>query len=101
MMIYITGKEHFNAVHRMYREEWSEEKNAEPHGKCANPNWHGHKNNLFITAKGQVTHATGYLIDLKDLKVIINEYVIEKLDHKHINKDVPFMAGKECSAELI
>ena len=68
MMIYITRKEHFNAAHRMYREEWSEEKNFEVFGKCANPNWHGHNYNLFVTVKGEVTHATGYLIDLKDLK---------------------------------
>jgi 6-pyruvoyltetrahydropterin/6-carboxytetrahydropterin synthase len=85
----------------MYREEWSEEKNAEVFGKCANPNWHGHNYNLFITVKGEVTNATGYLIDLKDLKVIINEYVIEKLDHKNINKDVPFMTGKMASTELL
>jgi len=72
MMIHITRKEHFNAAHRMYREEWSEEKNAEVFGKCANPNWHGHNYNLF-----------------------------EKLDHKNINKDVPFMAGKMASTELL
>ena len=101
MMIYITRKEHFNAAHRMYREEWSEEKNAEVFGKCANPHWHGHNYNLFVTVKGEVTHATGYLIDLKDLKVIINEYVIEKLDHKNINLDVPFMQGKMASTELL
>ena len=101
MMIYITRKEHFNAAHRMYREEWSAEKNAEVFGKCANPNWHGHNYNLFVTVKGEVTHATGYLIDLKELKIIINDYVIEKLDHKNINKDVDFMAGKMASTELL
>src|SRR3978361_1878867 len=101
MMIYITRKEHFNAAHRMYREEWSEEKNAEVFGKCANPNWHGHNYNLFVTVKGQVTHATGYLIDLKELKVIINEYVIEHLDNKNINKDVDFMKGIMASTEFV
>jgi len=101
MMIYITRREHFNAAHRMYCEEWSEEKNAEVFGKCANPNWHGHNYNLFVTVKGEITHATGYLIDLKDLKVIINDYVIEKLDHKNLNKDVDFMAGKMASTELL
>jgi 6-pyruvoyltetrahydropterin/6-carboxytetrahydropterin synthase len=101
MMIYITRREHFNAAHRMYREEWSEEKNAEVFGKCANPNWHGHNYNLFVTVKGEITHATGYLIDLKDLKVIINDYVIEKLDHKNLNKDVDFMAGKMAATELL
>jgi 6-pyruvoyltetrahydropterin/6-carboxytetrahydropterin synthase len=101
MMIHITRKEHFNAAHRMYREEWSAEKNQEVFGKCANPNWHGHNYNLFVTVKGEVTHATGYLIDLKELKEIIHEYVIEKLDHKNINLDVPFMAGKMASTELL
>jgi len=101
MMIYITRREHFNAAHRMYREEWSEEKNAEVFGKCANPNWHGHNYNLFVTVKGEISHATGYLIDLKDLKVIINDYVIEKLDHKNLNKDVDFMQGKMASTELL
>ena len=85
----------------MYREEWSEEKNAEVFRKCANPHWHGHNYNLFVTVKCDVTHETGYLIDLKLLKTIINEYVIEKLDHKNINLDVPFMAGKMASTELL
>jgi 6-pyruvoyltetrahydropterin/6-carboxytetrahydropterin synthase len=85
----------------MYREEWSAEKNAEVFGKCANPNWHGHNYNLFVTVKGEVTQATGYLIDLKELKVIINDRVIEKLDHKNINMDVDFMAGKMASTELL
>jgi 6-pyruvoyltetrahydropterin/6-carboxytetrahydropterin synthase len=101
MMIYVTRKEHFNAAHRMYREEWSEQKNFEVFGKCANPNWHGHNYYLHVTVKGHVTHATGYLIDLKDLKVIINEHVIEKLDHKNLNKDVDFMQGKMASTELL
>ena len=101
MMIYITRKEHFNAAHRMYREEWSAEKNKEVFGKCANPNWHGHNYNLFVTVKGEITQATGYLMDLKELKVIINERVIEKLDHMNINIDVEFMAGKMASTELL
>jgi len=101
IMIYITRKEHFNAAHRMYREEWSEEKNKEVFGKCANPNWHGHNYDLFVTIKGEIKFATGYLMDLKDLKVIINDYVIEKVDHSNINKDVDFMAGKMASTELL
>ena len=98
-MIHITRREHFNAAHRMYREEWSAEKNAEVFGKCANPNWHGHNYNLFVTVKGQITHATGYLMDLKELKEIIHEYVIDKLDHKNLNLDVDFMKGKLASTE--
>ena len=100
-MIHVTRKEHFNAAHKMYRDEWSAEKNIEMFGKCANPNWHGHNYNLFVTVKGEITHATGYLIDLKELKVIINEHVIEKLDHKNINLDVDFMKGMMASTELL
>ena len=85
----------------MYRDEWSAEKNQEMFGKCANPNWHGHNYNLLVTIKGEVTQETGYLMDLKDLKVIINDYVIEKLDHKNINLDVDFMKGKMASTELL
>ena len=100
-MIYVTRREHFNAAHRVYNPKWSVKKNFEVFGVCANPNWHGHNYNLFVTVKGEVTHATGYLIDLKDLKVIINERVIEKLDHMNINKDVEFMKGKMASTELL
>ena len=85
----------------MYRDEWSAEQNQEVFGKCANPNWHGHNYNLLVTIKGEVTQETGYLMDLKDLKVIINNYVIEKLDHKNINLDVDFMKGKMASTELL
>src|ERR1700710_2106356 len=101
MTIYISRKEHFNAAHQMYREEWSAEKNLEVFGKCANPNWHGHNYTLLVTIKGQVNDADGYLFDLKELKTIINKYVIEKLDHKNLNLDVDFMAGKMATTELL
>jgi 6-pyruvoyltetrahydropterin/6-carboxytetrahydropterin synthase len=101
MMIYITRREHFNAAHRMYRDEWSAEKNKEVFGKCANPNWHGHNYNLFVTVKGEVSYETGYLIDLKELKEIINQHVVDKLDHMNLNKDVDFMAGKMASTEIL
>src|SRR5476651_2177033 len=101
MMIYITRREHFNAAHRMYREEWSAEKNTEVFGKCTNANWHGHNYNLFVTLKGEVTYESGYLMDIKKLKVIINDYVIEKIDHKNLNLDVDFMQGKMATTELL
>lgn len=101
MMIYITRKEHFNAAHKMYRADWTEEKNHAMFGKCANKNWHGHNYNLFVTVKGEVSYETGYLIDLKELKVIINDYVVEKLDHMNINLDVDFMQGKMASTEIL
>ncbi len=101
MIIHVTRRETFNAAHRMYREEWSAEKNEEIFGKCSNPNWHGHNYSLFVTVKGEVSYATGYLIDLKQLKVIIHDHVIEKLDHKNLNLDVDFMKGKMATTELL
>ena len=101
MLVYITRKENFNAAHRMFREEWSAEKNLEVFGKCANPHYHGHNYTLLVTVKGQVDASTPYLIDLKLLKVIINEQVIEKLDHKNLNLDVDFMQGKMATTELL
>ena len=98
-MIYVTRKEHFNAAHKLWRAEWSDEKNSEVFGKCANPNWHGHNYNMFVTVKGEPNADTGFVVDLKLLSTIIKETIIDKLDHKNINMDVPFMNNKMCSTE--
>lgn len=98
-MIYITRKEHFNAAHRLFRSEYSDEKNLEVFGKCSNPNWHGHNYELFVTVKGEIDPETGFLINLKELSRIINELVVNKLDHKNVNLEVDFMAGKLASSE--
>jgi 6-pyruvoyltetrahydropterin/6-carboxytetrahydropterin synthase len=98
-MLYITRKERFNAAHKLYREEWSNEKNMEVFGKCSNPNWHGHNYDLFVTVKGPVQPETGFVIDLKFLSNLIKERVIDKLDHMNINIDVDFMQGKMASTE--
>lgn len=100
-MVYITRRERFNAAHKLFREEWSTEKNLEVFGKCANPNWHGHNYELFVTVKGEVDPQTGYVLDLKILKDIILKYVVAKLDHKNVNLDVDFMSGKMASTEVI
>lgn len=100
-MIYITRREQFNAAHKLFREEWSEEKNLEVFGKCSNPNWHGHNYELFVTVKGEINPETGFLIDLKTLKEIIRTHVIDKLDHKNVNLDVDFMKGKMASTEVL
>jgi 6-pyruvoyltetrahydropterin/6-carboxytetrahydropterin synthase len=97
--IYITRRETFNAAHRLRREDWSETKNEEVFGKCSNKNWHGHNFDLFVTVKGIPSDETGFVINLKDLGQIIKENVIEKVDHKNINLDVPFMKGKMSSTE--
>jgi len=98
-MIYITRKEHFNAAHRLFRSDYSDEKNLEIFGKCSNPNWHGHNYELFVTVKGEVDPETGFLINLKELSRIINEFVLVKLDHRNVNLEVDFMSGKLASAE--
>jgi len=98
-MIYITRREHFNAAHRLFRSDYSDEQNLQVFGKCSNPNWHGHNYTLFVTVSGEVDAATGFLVNLKDLSVIIDQNVIEKLDHRNINLEVDFMKGKLASTE--
>ncbi|MFW6019368.1 MAG: 6-pyruvoyl trahydropterin synthase family protein [Bacteroidales bacterium] len=101
MKMHITRKERFNAAHRLYREDYSDEKNLEVFGKCSNPNWHGHNYDLYVTVAGEVNPETGFVINLKQLSKIIREYVINKLDHKNINLEVDFMLGKLASTENI
>lgn len=100
-MMYITRRERFNAAHKLYREEWTLEENERIFGKCSNPNWHGHNYELFVTVRGTVNPETGFLMDLKLLKSIIETHVIEKLDHRNINLDVDFMKGKMASTEVL
>lgn len=100
-MIYLTRRERFNAAHKLFREEWSQEQNEAVFGKCSNPNWHGHNYELFVTVKGEIDPQTGFVIDLKELKAIINTHVIDKVDHRNINLDVDFMAGKTASTEVL
>lgn len=98
-MVHITRRERFNAAHKLWNDSWSAEKNHEIFGKCANENWHGHNYELFVTVKGERDADTGYVIDLKELSDAINLHVIDLLDHKNINLDVPFMKGKLASTE--
>jgi 6-pyruvoyltetrahydropterin/6-carboxytetrahydropterin synthase len=100
-MIYISRKEHFNAAHKLYNPTWTKEKNEEVFGPCANANWHGHNFELIVTVKGKPDPDTSFVVDLKKLSTLIREEVCEKLDHKNINLDVPFMAGKMASTENI
>jgi len=98
-MIYFTRRERFNAAHRLFKPEYSDEQNLQVFGKCSNPNWHGHNYTLFVTVKGEINPDTGFLVNLKDLSALIERYIIEKLDHKNINLEVDFMAGKLASTE--
>lgn len=98
-LIYVTRKLHFNAAHKLYNPNWSEEKNIEVFGKCANSNWHGHNFDLYVTVKGTPNPETGFVIDLKVLKDLVEEKIISKIDHRNINLDVDFMAGQMASIE--
>ena len=98
-MIYITRRERFNAAHRLFRDDFTDEQNLEVFGKCSNPNWHGHNYELFVTVKGEIDEKTGFLVNLKVLSKIIRNHVINKLDHKNINIEVDFMQGKLASTE--
>lgn len=98
-MVYLTRIEHFNAAHKLYNPNWSKQKNDEVFGKCANENWHGHNFELFVTIKGDPDPDTGFIYDAKKLGALVNEKVVDKLDHRNLNVDVDFMRGKLCSIE--
>lgn len=97
--VYLTRRERFNAAHKLWNTAWTDERNQEVFGKCANENWHGHNYDLYITVKGQPDPDTGFVIDVKLLSNLVKENVIEKLDHKNLNLDVPFLEGKLPSTE--
>ena len=98
-MVYLTRIEHFNAAHKLFNHAWSVEQNEAVFGKCANENWHGHNYELYVTVKGIPNKDTGFLFDVKKLSDIIKEHVLEILDHKNLNLDVPFLKGTMCSTE--
>lgn len=98
-MIFLTRHEHFNAAHKLYNPAWTEEKNVEVFGKCANANWHGHNYELIVTIKGEVNPETGFLMDAKKLSEILQVHVCDKIDHRNLNMDVDFMFGKLASTE--
>jgi len=98
-MVYLTRIEHFNAAHKLYNPSWDTAHNEAVFGKCANENWHGHNYELHVTIKGEVEADTGFLYDVKKLSILINEHVLELVDHKNLNVDVAFMKEKMCSTE--
>lgn len=98
-MVYLSRLEHFNAAHKLANPNWSDEKNKEVFGPCSNTNWHGHNYELIVTVKGEPDSETGFIIDLKQLSLVIRQHIIEVVDHKNLNLDVPFMQGKLASTE--
>ena len=100
-MVHVIRKEHFNAAHRLFNPAWTEEKNQEVFGPCANNNWHGHNFELIVTVKGKPDPDTGFVYDLKQLGDLIKAEIIDKVDHKNLNLDVDFMFGKLASCEIL
>lgn len=100
-MVYVTRRERFCSAHRLFRSDWSTEKNKDVFGKCSNPEWHGHNYILYVTVKGKVSLETGFVVNLKDLSKLIKTKIIDVLDHKNINTEVHFMKDKIISTENI
>lgn len=98
-IVHVTRRERFNAAHKLWNEEWTSEKNFEIFGKCANPNWHGHNYDLYVTVKGVPNKSTGFCVDLKELSELIKTKIVDVVDHKNLNLDVSFMQGIMASTE--
>ena len=98
-MVLVTRKTHFNAAHRLHNPSKSDEWNRKTFGKCNHPNWHGHNYVMEVTVAGEPNPETGFIIDLSDLKKIIEKKIVEPCDHKNLNLDVPFLEGILPSSE--
>lgn len=101
MRVTVSRKAHFNAAHRLYRKDWTMEKNQEVFGKCNNPNFHGHNYELIVSVTGEVDKETGYVIDTKVLSDYIKEHIEEAFDHKNLNEDVSEFKDLNPTAEHI
>lgn len=98
-MVYVSRKATFSAAHRLYNPSFSDMQNEEVFDKCNNPHGHGHNYVLEVTVKGTPDEQTGYVIELKRLKAIIDERIIDLVDHKHLNYDVDFLRGLNPTVE--
>lgn len=101
MIVTVSRKAHFNAAHRLYRKDWSFEKNQLVFGKCNNPNYHGHNYELIVNVTGPIDPETGYVIDVKIVSDLIKLYVEDAFDHKNLNLDCPEFADLNPTAEHI
>lgn len=100
-LVTVTRRLNFNAAHRLHNAQLSEQENQELYGLCNNPNWHGHNYRLDVSVTGEVDPRTGYVMDLKHLRAVVEAALIDKLDHKNLNIDVEFMQGINPTAENI
>lgn len=96
---YLTRRERFSAAHRLFQHELNDTENSQIYGQCSHPNWHGHNYELFVTVKGDVNPEIGFTLNLKTLSNIIKSQIIDKVDHRNLNLDVPFLKGKIPTTE--
>ena len=99
MKVTVSRKAHFNAAHKLFRSDWTDEKNFEVFGKCSNKNFHGHNYELIVSLTGEIDNETGYVYDLGKLKNIVKNEVEDYLDHKNLNLDIPYFKDLIPSTE--
>jgi len=101
MKVTVSRKAHFNAAHRLYNPKWSNDKNDEIFGKCANPHFHGHNYDVIVSVTGEINQETGYVVDMKWLKKIIRSEIEERFDHKNLNLQTEEFKSLNPTAENI
>lgn len=101
MRVKVSRKAHFNAAHRLFRQDWDDERNDSVFGKCNNPNFHGHNYELIVSVTGEIDSETGFVIDMKILKDLIKTEIEDYLDHKNLNLEVPEFKTMNPTAENI
>jgi len=101
MTLTVSRKANFNAAHKLFRPDWSDEKNNQVFGKCSNKNFHGHNYELIISLTGEVDYETGYVYDIGKLKSIIKSEIEDYLDHKNLNLDIKEFESVNPTAENI
>lgn len=101
MKVKVSRKAHFNAAHRLHREDWDDAKNKIVFGRCNNPHFHGHNYDLVVSVYGEIDSDTGFVMDMKVLKGLIKEKVEDVLDHKNLNIEVPEFKKLNPTAENI
>ncbi|MBT8404667.1 MAG: 6-carboxytetrahydropterin synthase [Gemmatimonadetes bacterium] len=95
----VTRRVHWNSAHRLYRPDWSDERNGEVFGACANPHWHGHNYEMDVTVTGEIDPETGYVLDMKVLKDLVEDRILSHLDHRNLNIEVPWLEGMNPTTE--
>ena len=101
MKVKVSRKAHFNAAHRLFREDWDNDTNKAVFGKCSNPNYHGHNYEMVVSVYGEIDQKTGFVMDMKKLKELIRAEIEEAFDHKNLNVEVPEFKNLNPTAENI